>query len=74
MNSEHTHTIAEPTDCRCFTKQIFNKRPTDAPNIELVNIALSFFKGISICMIIICSYPIMRISGMTILIGMIAPS
>ena len=41
---------------------------------ELNSIALSLPNGISICTIMICSYPIISINGINIRIGNIAPS
>ena len=48
--------------------------PRPAPKTEFLKISLSFFNGISICIIPICSYPIININGITILIGVEALS
>ena len=56
------------------TKEMLRMSPTEAPIIEFLNIALSFFKGIRVCITSICSYPIITINGIIIRIGAIAPS
>ena len=73
-SSEQTQTIAEPILPNLDTNKILSNIPVVAPITELVRTALSFFSCVNIWIIKICSYPITRVKGITIRIGIMAPS
>ena len=73
-NSDVIHAMHEPIAFKYGTRIMLRIIPKMAPMIELMSNILSFLKGIRICMIRICSYPIMKSSGISILVGRYAPS
>ena len=73
-NSERSKTKAEPVAPSFPTKRKFKSMADAAPIAEAYNTTLSFFNGISTCIIHTCAAPVNTITGIMICIGIIAPS
>lgn len=70
--SHISHTSADPMAPYFPTRQKFNIMEIIAMVMQLYSIYLSLLRGVIICNNIICSYPIRKTNGISILIGIIA--
>lgn len=74
MSSDINQQTAAPLHNICGTRRMFNIIPKTAPHAVQSITSLSFFKGVRICMMRICSILTIMRMGMVIIMGAIAPS